>query len=80
MNQRSFKKGINKIYIMPDKQLPVDVIIHIKTAFLRIHMISRRNSRVFCALYSQKTPRGMLPRFQSVFSVNCLCQAFLKMS
>ena len=61
MNQRSFKKGINKIYIMPDKQLPVDVIIHIKTAFLRIHMISRRNSRVFCVLYSQKTPRGMLP-------------------
>jgi hypothetical protein len=24
-------------------------------------MISRRNSRVFCELCSQKTPRGMLP-------------------
>ena len=61
MNQKSFKKGINKIYIMPDKQLPVDVIIHIKTAFLRIHMISRRNSRVFCELCSQKTPRETFP-------------------
>ena len=26
-----------------------------------IRMISRRNSRVFCELCSQKTPRGMLP-------------------
>ena len=26
-----------------------------------IRMISRRNSRVFCELCSQKTPRGILP-------------------
>ena len=63
MNQKSFKKGINKIYIMPDKQLPVDVIIHIKTAFLRIHMISRRNSQVFCELLIDKYPARVYINF-----------------
>ena len=33
-----------------------------------IRMISRRNSRVFCELCSQKTPRGTLP-----VNSNCYC-------
>ena len=37
-----------------------------------IRMISRRNSRVFCELCSQKTPRGTLP-VNSNFFITCLC-------
>ena len=36
-----------------------------------IRMISRRNSRVFCELCSQKTPRGTLPVNSNDYFLNC---------
>ena len=42
-----------------------------------IRMISRRNSRVFCELCSQKTPRGTLPVNSNERTTMLLWQSFL---
>mgnify|MGYP007059343402 CR=1 FL=1 len=44
-----------------------------------IRMISRRNSRVFCELCSQKTPRGTLPVNSNVMFREQLKNSFINL-
>ena len=44
-----------------------------------IRMISRRNSRVFCELCSQKTPRGTLPVNSNVMLREQLKNSFINL-